>query len=177
MEQKTLKIIKKEKDGITIKAGSMTQKMSWEEFNRNMVMEDDKIHCHFTEEFIKKGEKINKKISQCAATFMILNGPMCKSDPKQEMIYSMVFGKEIEELKDLVGCTLMEAAELVRNTVKNMFSELGQKKETPAEYRRRKKEEAAKRAEDNDPHRTYTPTATTTMGDLPGMDKLKEMFK
>ena len=71
----------------------------------------------------------------------------------------------------------MEAAELVRNTVNNMYAGLGQKKETPAAYRRRKKEEAAKRAEDNDPHRTYTPTTTITMGDLPGMDKLKELFK
>lgn len=177
MEQKSLKIIKKEKDGVTIKAGNMVQKMSWEEFNQNMVMEDDKMHCHFTEEFVKKGEVINEKIAQCAATFMILEGPACKNDPKQQVIYSMTLGREMKELQDLVGCSLAEAAGLVRQLVNHMRSEFGPKKETPAEYRRRKKAEAEKRVANNDYHRTYQPSATQKLGDLPGMEKLKEMFK
>jgi len=174
-----MRIINKAKDGITIKAAHGTpQKMSWEEFNQNFIMEDDKKHCRFTEEFLKIGEEVQKCTVDAAASYLMANAMADGSHDK--IVHMLVMQKNIDRITELIHCSMLDATMMVKKLVNSLQSgDAFRHKETPQEYRERKKQEAAdrvRRQEEMNPHRTYTPTATSTLADAPGMDKLKAMF-
>ncbi|WQJ53569.1 MAG: hypothetical protein [Wendovervirus sonii] len=186
LEQQIISIVNKSKDGITLKVpGGKSQKMSWDEFNQNFVMTDDKKHCHCTAEFAKKKEEIDELIVSIivAQKFVEAEQRTAKSNgghysnPGFYLTQLSTIGEGMQKLQKLLGCSMMEAARIIRNQMDQAFGENSFKprKETPEEYRERKRQqakEAQRRKEEMDPHRTYKPSATSTMADVPGMDKL-----
>jgi len=185
-DKQIINIINKSKDGIMLKApGGKVQKMSWEEFNQNFVMTEDKKHCHCTEAFAKKMEEIDELTADIIVAMKFIEAEQrnggTPENPGFYLAQLATVGENMPKLQEMLGCTGLEALQFVRTRMNAVFgpNAFKQHKETPSEYRERKRDEAAarkRRQEEMNPHRTYTPTATSSMADIPGMDKLKAMF-
>lgn len=119
-EKIRFKIVNKAKDGITLSArkGSKPEKMSWDEFNRYYTIED-KVWAVPSEEFIKKFEEVDEHINNATVSFVLSSGLKGDGVPKtpDQMTHMLVMGEEIRKITELIGCSLLEATQLVRTRV------------------------------------------------------------
>ena len=119
-EKIRFKIVNKAKDGITLSArkGSKPVKMGWDEFDRYYTIED-KVWAVPSEEVIKKIEEVEEHINNATASFVLAGGLVGDGIPKtpDQMTHILVLGKEIRKITELIGCSLLEATQMVRTRV------------------------------------------------------------
>lgn len=119
-EKIRFKIVNKAKDGITLSArkGSKPEKMSWDEFNRYYTIED-KVWAVPSEELIKKFEEVDEHINNATVSFVLSGGLKGDGVPKtpDQMTHMLVMGEEIRKITELIGCSLLEATQMVRTRV------------------------------------------------------------
>lgn len=176
MEKRTLRIVKKSREGVTLKAkGVEPCTCTWDEFNASYVIdENDKFLAvmkpEAQEEFEKKLEHAEEVISDIVVCVL-----GCES-PNLEVKFSnlaALSGKMENASKDL-GLSLEQIMDIVRrrtNQFKNSAFSKGwmkKKKETPEEYKARKEREK---------QTVPTERTTSSLGDLDALKDLKESFK
>lgn len=119
-EKIRFKIVNKANDGITLRArkGSKPEKMSWDEFNRYYTIED-KVWAVPSEELIKKFEEVEEHINNATVSFVLSGGLVGDGIPKtpDQMTHMLVLGEEIRKITELIGCSILEATQMVRTRV------------------------------------------------------------
>ena len=119
-EKIRFKIVNKAKDGITLSArkGSKPEKRSGDEFNRYYTIED-KVWAVPSEELIKKFEEVEEHINNATVSFVLSGGLVGDGILKtpDQMTHILVLGKEIRKITELIGCSLLEATQMVRTRV------------------------------------------------------------
>lgn len=159
------RIIKKEKDGVTLRVKSEVQKMSWNEFNAGWSIVDN-VWAEPSEELIKGMEEINEHISSAAAAQLMAEA-IKDSNPSEYFNHVMSVGYHIKKIQELANCNMFEAANLVRNCINSV--RFGESK--PNRKTRRANKNFNKR--ENKVNNTPEPTMNAVMADNPLLAKLK----
>ena len=185
-EKIRFKIVNKAKDGITLSArkGSKPEKMSWDEFNRYYTIED-KVWAVPSEELIKKIEEVEEHINNATASFVLAGGLVGDGIPKtpDQMTHILVLGKEIRKITELIGCSLLEATQMVRTRVdiiRNGDMFVGNRK--PKHERRFEEKETGNEVLEGSRHSGKTSSdvemhTNAILEDNPALHALKEKFQ
>lgn len=170
---KTIRIIKKEKDGVTLKGGKgiPAQKFSWEDFNSCYTISPDDLHLAIMKpEFEKEIAEKEAKAEEILNNIMVSLLAQRSNDVSFKMMHLASLSTEVDELADVIGCSVDDALSLAAQRWQALmrveatgFSH----KETPAEYKARKEREKQTRPE---------MSAKVTLGDLDALKDLKASF-
>lgn len=173
----TLKIVKKSKDGITLAGtkGMEPKTFSWEEFNSCYEIDKDNkflavMKPEAAENFEKNLQKAEDIISDVIVSIFLVNG---NADPRTKLSGIVNISDKVSELSEIIGCSFQEALSLLQKRYQDARMALTgnipfkEKKETPQEYKARKEKEK---------QTVPTERATSSLGDLDALKKLKESF-
>jgi len=118
------RIVKKEKDGITLSPakGADSVKMGWKEFEENYTVKED-IWAVPSAEIIKKMDDANEHISNAATAFIMSGG--LKGTPT-DVVQLAVLGEEVQKVQEILGCSNAEVLMLVRQRI-DAIANFGQK--------------------------------------------------
>lgn len=167
-----IRIVRKQKDGITLRVKGNEIKFSWEEFNDGYNIVDN-IWAVMKDSFIARMEKLDSLISDATATYFILQNSV---PGIQQLSHAAVLSNTIEEIRNLLKCTNFEALQLVKKNIDNMNTVFNSDKSghTRAYYKKQKME----MNKDKFPKRVETPvnSSSCVMADNPALLKLKEKY-
>ena len=160
-KNKKLRIVKKEKDGITIKENGTSVKFSWDEFNAGYNIVDN-VYAVMTDEMAEQMTQLDDLIDTATTAYFIMQNSV--PDFKQ-LSYAAVLSETIEKIQKLLNCTGLDAMKLVKiriNTLNDMFDS--------------DKKQRHEMNKDKFPKRVETPVNSTScvMSDNPVLMKLKE---
>lgn len=170
LKNKKFHIVKKEKDGITIKENGKAVKFSWNEFNAgyNIV---DKVYAVMNEKMLEKMSRLDELIESATTAYFISQN---STSPAKKVTFAAVLSDTIEKIQKLLNCTGFEAMELVKNRI-NAFNDVfnSYKKSHSRDYYKNQHHEMNK---DKFSKHVETPTDSTSciMSDNPALLKLKE---
>lgn len=169
-KNKKLRIVKKEKDGITIKENGTSVKFSWDEFNAGYNIVDN-VYAVMNDKMVEQMSQLDELIDTATTAYFIMQNSV--PDIKQ-LSYAAVLSETIEKIQKLLNCTGLDAMKLVKNrinAINNMFG--SDKKSHSRDYYRKQRNEMNK---DKFPKRVETPVSSTScvMSDNPALMKLKE---
>ena len=169
-ENKKLRIVKKEKDGITIKENGTSVKFSWDEFNDgyNII---DKVYAVMNDKMVEQMSQLDELIDSAITAYFILQNSV---PGITQLSYAGVLSETIEKIQKLLKCSVLDAMKLVKNrinTINNMFG--SNKKSHSRDYYKKQRHEMKK---DKFPKRIETPVNSTScvLSDNPALMKLKE---
>lgn len=165
-----IRIVRKQKDGITLRVKGNEIKFSWDEFNSGYNIVDN-VYAIMNDTMVERMNKLDDLISTATTAFFIVQNSV--PDIKQ-LSYAAVLTNTIEEIQNLLNCTGLEAIQLVKKNVESLNSMFKSDK-TPytREYYRKQKMEMNK---DKFPKRVESPVNSTScvLEDNPALLKLKE---
>ena len=169
-KNKKLRIVKKEKDGITIKENGTSVKFSWNEFNAGYNIVDN-VYAVMNDKMVEQMSQLDELIDSAITAYFILQNSV--SDITQ-LSYAGVLSETIEKIQKLLKCSVLDAMKLVKNrinAINNMFG--SDKKSHSRDYYKKQRLEMNK---DKFPKRVETPVNSTSciMSDNPALMKLKE---
>lgn len=169
-KNKKLRIVKKEKDGITIKENGTSVKFSWDEFNAGYNIVDN-VYAVMNDKMVEQMTQLDELIDTATTAYFIVQNSV--PDIKQ-LSYAAVLSETIEKIQKLLNCTGLDAMKLVKNrinAINNMFG--SDKKSHSRDYYKKQRHEMNK---DKFPKRVETPVSSTSciMSDNPTLMKLKE---
>lgn len=169
-KNKKLRIVKKEKDGITIKENGTSVKFSWDEFNAGYNIVDN-VYAVMNDKMVEQMTQLDELINTATTAYFIVQNSV--PDIKQ-LSYAAVLSETIEKIQKLLNCTGLDAMKLVKNrinAINNMFG--SDKKSHSRDYYKKQRHEMNK---DKFPKRAETPVSSTScvMSDNPALMKLKE---
>lgn len=169
-KNKKLRIVKKEKDGITIKENGTSVKFSWDEFNAGYNIVDN-VYAVMNDKMVEQMTQLDELIDTATTAYFIVQNSV--PDIKQ-LSYAAVLSETIEKIQKLLNCTGLDAMKLVKNrinAINNMFG--SDKKSHSRDYYKKQRHEKNK---DKFPKRVETPVSSTScvMSDNPALMKLKE---
>lgn len=169
-KNKKLRIVKKEKDGITIKENGTSVKFSWDEFNAGYNIVDN-VYAVMNDKMVERMTQLDELIDTATTAYFIMQNSV--PDIKQ-LSYAAVLSETIEKIQKLLNCTGLDAMKLVKNrinAINNMFG--SDKKSHSRDYYKKQRHEMNK---DKFPKRVETPVSSTSciMSDNPTLMKLKE---
>lgn len=169
-KNKKLRIVKKEKDGITIKENGTSVKFSWDEFNAGYNIIDN-VYAVMNDKMVEQMTQLDELIDTATTAYFIVQNSV--PDIKQ-LSYAAVLSETIEKIQKLLNCTGLDAMKLVKNrinAINNMFG--SDKKSHSRDYYKKQRHEMNK---DKFQKRAETPISSTScvMSDNPALMKLKE---
>lgn len=169
-KNKKLRIVKKEKDGITIKENGTSVKFSWDEFNAGYNIVDN-VYAVMNDKMVEQMTQLDELIDTATTAYFIMQNSV--PDIKQ-LSYAAVLSETIEKIQKLLNCTGLDAMKLVKNrinAINNMFG--SDKKSHSRDYYKKQRNEMNK---DKFPKRVETSVNSTScvMSDNPALMKLKE---
>lgn len=169
-KNKKLRIVKKEKDGITIKENGTSVKFSWDEFNAGYNIVDN-VYAVMNDKMVEQMTQLDELINTATTAYFIVQNSV--PDIKQ-LSYAAVLSETIEKIQKLLNCAGLDAMKLVKNrinAINNMFG--SDKKSHSRDYYKKQRHEMNK---DKFPKRVETPVSSTScvMSDNPALMKLKE---
>lgn len=166
-KNKKLRIVKKEKDGITIKENGTSVKFSWDEFNAGYNIVDN-VYAVMNDKMVEQMTQLDELIDTATTAYFIMQNSV--PDIKQ-LSYAAVLSETIEKIQKLLNCTGLDAMKLVKNRINNMFG--SDKKSHSRDYYKKQRHEMNK---DKLSKRVETPVNSTScvMSDNPALMKLKE---
>lgn len=167
---KKLRIVKKEKDGITIKENGTSVKFSWDEFNAGYNIVDN-VYAVMNDKMVEQMTQLDELIDTATTAYFIVQNSV--PDIKQ-LSYAAVLSETIEKIQKLLNCTGLDAMKLVKNrinAINNMFG--SDKKSHSRDYYKKQRHEMNK---DKFSKRVETPVNSTScvMSGNPVLMKLKE---
>lgn len=170
-KNKKLRIVKKEKDGITIKENGTSIKFSWDEFNSGYNIVDN-VYAVMNEKMIERMNQLDELINDAVTAYFIVQNSGLSSI--KELTYAAVLTETIEKIQKLLNCTGFEAMKLVKNRIdafSNMFG--SNMKSHSRNYYKMQRYETSK---DKFSKRSENPDISTScvMSDNPALLKLKE---
>ena len=169
-KNKKLRIVKKEKDGITIKDNGTSVKFSWDEFNDGYNIIDN-VYAVMNDKMVEQMSLLDKLIDSAITAYFILQNSV---PGITQLSYAGVLSETIEKIQKLLKCSMLDAMKLVKNrinAINNMFG--SDKKSHSRDYYKKQRNEMNK---DKFPKRVETPVNSTScvMSDNPALMKLKE---
>lgn len=115
-----IKIINKSKDGITLLFGNKTNKSSWEEFNKNFIIDqNNKNFCYPNPELEAKNIKVDEILTKAVTSILFAGAP--SSEIKLEGFYGL--GSSVQELCEILECSAGEAIQLIRTAHQRFLNE------------------------------------------------------
>jgi len=178
LKEKRFRILKKEKDGVTLNMGGHVSKYSWDDFNQNMEMVD-KFYAVAKPEVIQKEEEVEMYLTMATLAFLRIDVLQKggKENRPHELLYQVsMLGNSIEKVKELTGFAEADVLKLIQQRIQILKSPitLDDLKETPEEYRKRK---AKEKSNEMKLRTSNIGSATESMANVKGADKLKALFK
>ena len=169
-KNKKLRIVKKEKDGITIKENGTSVKFSWDEFNDGYNIIDN-VYAVMNDKMVEQMSQLDELIDSAITAYFILQNSV---PGITQLSYAGVLSETIEKIQKLLKCSVLDAMKLVKNrinAINNMFG--SDKKSHSRDYYKKQRHEMNK---DKFPKRVETPVNSTScvMSDNPALMKLKE---
>ena len=169
-KNKKLRIVKKEKDGITIKENGIFVKFSWDEFNDGYNIIDN-IYAVMNDKMVEQMSQLDELIDSAITAYFILQNSV---PGITQLSYAGVLSETIEKIQNLLKCSVLDAMKLVKNrinAINNMFG--SDKKSHSRDYYKKQRHEMNK---DNFPKRVETSVNSTScvLSDNPALMKLKE---
>ena len=169
-KNKKLRIVKKEKDGITIKGNGTSVKVSWDEFNAGYNIVDN-VYAVMNDKMVEQMTQLDDLIDTATTAYFIMQNFVPDS---MQLTYAAVLSETIGKIQKLLNCTGLDAMKLVKsriNAINNMFG--SDKKSHSRDYYKKQRHEMNK---DKFPKRVETPVNSTScvMSDNPALMKLKE---
>ena len=160
-----IRIIKKEKDGITLKKNGTSVKFSWEEFNSGYNIVDN-VYAVMNDEMVQKMIQLDELVDTATTTYFIMQNSV---PGIKQLSYAAVLSETIEKIQKLLNCTGFDAMKLVKNhinTLNDMF--VSDKRSHSRDYKKQRHEMNKERVE--------SPVNSTScvMSDNPALMKLKE---
>ena len=169
-KNKKLRIVKKEKDGITIKENGISVKFSWDEFNDGYNIIDN-VYAVMNDKMVEQMSQLDELIDSAITAYFILQNSV---PGITQLSYAGVLSETIEKIQKLLKCSMLDAMKLVKNrinAINNMFG--SDKKSHSRDYYKKQRHEMNK---DKFPKRVETPVNSTScvLSDNPALMKLKE---
>ena len=169
-KNKKLRIVKKEKDGITIKENGTSVKFSWDEFNDGYNIIDN-VYAVMNDKMVEQMSQLDELIDSAITAYFILQNSV---PGITQLSYAGVLSETTEKIQKLLKCSMLDAMKLVKNrinTINNMFG--SNKKSHSRDYYKKQRHEMNK---DKFPKRLETPVNSTScvLSDNPALMKLKE---
>lgn len=169
-KNKKLRIVKKEKDGITIKENGTSVKFSWDEFNDGYNIIDN-VYAVMNDKMVEQMFQLDELIDSAITAYFILQNSVPSIT---QLSYAGVLSETIEKIQKLLKCSVLDAMKLVKNrinAINNMFG--SDKKSHSRDYYKKQRHEMNK---DKFPKRVETPVNSTScvLSDNPALMKLKE---
>lgn len=169
-KNKKLRIVKKEKDGITIKENGTSVKFSWDEFNDGYNIIDN-VYAVMNDKMVEQMSQLDELIDSAITAYFILQNSV---PGITQLSYAGVLSETIEKIQKLLKCSMLDAMKLVKNrinAINNMFG--SDKKSHSRDYYKKQRHEMNK---DKFPKRVETPVNSTScvLSDNPALMKLKE---
>lgn len=163
-----IRIVRKQKDGITLRVKGNGIKFSWDEFNEGYNIVDN-VYAVMNDIMVERMKKLDDLISKATTAFFIVQNSV--PDIKQ-LSYAAVLTNTIEEIQKLLNCTGLEAIQLVKKNVDSLNSMFKDDTHTRAYYKKKKME----MDKDKFPKRVETPVNSTScvLEDNPALLALKE---
>ena len=169
-KNKKLRIVKKEKDGITIKENGTSVKFSWDEFNAGYNIVDN-VYAVMNDKMVEKMTQLDDLVDTATTAYFIMQNTV---PGIKRLSYAAVLSETIEKIQKLLNCTGFDAMKLVKNRI-NTFNDMfcSDKKSHSRDYYKKQRHEMNK---DKFPKRVETPVNSTScvMSDNPALMKLKE---
>ena len=169
-KNKKLRIVKKEKDGITIKENGTSVKFSWDEFNDGYNIIDN-VYAVMNDKMVEQMSQLDELIDSAITAYFILQNSV---PGITQLSYAGVLSETIEKIQKLLKCSMLDAMKLVKNrinAINNMFG--SNKKSHSRDYYKKQRHEMNK---DKFSKRVETPVNSTScvLSDNPALMKLKE---
>ena len=169
-KNKKLRIVKKEKDGITIKENGISVKFSWDEFNAGYNIVDN-VYAVMNDKMVEQMTQLDELIDTATTAYFIMQNTV---PGIKQLSYAAVLSETIEKIQKLLNCTGFDAMKLVKNRINTFNDMFGyDKKSHSRDYYKKQRHEMNK---DKFPKRVETPVNSTScvMSDNPALMKLKE---
>ena len=160
-KNKKIRIVKKEKDGITLKVNGTSVKFSWDEFNDGYNIIDN-VYAVMNDKMVEQMTQLDELVNTATTAYFIMQNSV--PDIKQ-LSYAAVLSETIEKIQKLLNCTGLDAMKLVKNRINAINNMFGSDKKQRLEM-----------SKDKFPKRVETPVNSTSciMSDNPALMKLKE---
>ena len=160
-KNKKIRIVKKEKDGITLKVNGTSVKFSWDEFNDGYNIVDN-VYAVMNDKMVEQMTRLDELVNTATTAYFIMQNSV--PDIKQ-LSYAAVLSETIEKIQKLLNCTGLDAMKLVKNRINTINNMFGPDKKQRLEMNK-----------DKFPKRVETPVNSTSciMSDNPALMKLKE---
>ena len=169
-KNKKLRIVKKEKDGITIKENGTSVKFSWDEFNAGYNIVDN-VYAVMNDKMVEQMTQLDDLIDTATTAYFIMQNTV---PGIKQLSYAAVLSETIEKIQKLLNCTGFDAMKLVKNRI-NTFNDMfdSNKKSNSCDYYKKQRHEMNN---DRFQKRVETPVNSTScvMSDNPALMKLKE---
>ncbi len=92
------KIVNKSKDGVTLQAGPIKSKLSWDDFNEQWyISKDDKFEAIMKPEYEEKATKVSELVNDAVLAFLMGNG----DKPELKLQSAFMFSKTLEEAQKI----------------------------------------------------------------------------
>lgn len=118
-KNRKFRIVKKEKDGITIKESGTFVKFSWDEFNSGYNIVDN-VYAVMNDKMLEKMNQLDELIDTATTTYFIIQNSVPDFN---QLCYASVLSETIEKIQTLLNCTGFEALQLVKNRI-NTFNDM-----------------------------------------------------
>ena len=167
-KNKKLRIVKKEKDGITIKGNGTSVKVSWDEFNAGYNIVDN-VYAVMNDKMVEQMTQLDELIDTATTAYFIMQNSVPDS---MQLNYAAVLSETIGKIQKLLNCTGLDAMRLVKNGI-NAINNMFDNKSHSRDYYKKQRHEMNK---DKFSKRVETPINSTScvMSDNPVLMKLKE---
>ena len=171
MDYKNIKIriVRKQKDGITLRVKGNEVKFSWNEFNDGYVIVDS-TYAMMNEQLVERMSKLDELIESATVSYFIMQNSV---PGFSKLTHAAVLSETIGKIQKLLNCNGIEALQLVKKQVDSMNNMFNSEK--PTHTREYYKKQRIERDKDKFPKRVETPVNSTScvLEDNPILQKLK----
>lgn len=123
-----VRVIKKEKDGVTLKRFGNVNKLTWEQFNMEFEFTDEKrLFAVLTKEAFSLYKKSQDVLSMAVAIFRKVQVAQSKGAGVSH-IDMLMLGDYAEQLQKIMGGTTQDAMDLIAETSDTIFGKISTKK-------------------------------------------------
>lgn len=175
MDYKNIKIriVRKQKDGITLRVKGNEIKFPWDEFNEGYIIVDS-VYAMMNEQLVERMSKLDELIKSATTSYFIMQNSV---PGFSKLTHAAVLSETIGKIQKLLNCNGLEAIQLIKKQVDSMNNMFNSEKTVHTrEYYRKQK---LNKNRDKFPKRVETPVNSTScvLEDNPILQKLKNELK
>ena len=125
-----VRIVKKEKDGITLRFDNLgNKKASWEEFNKmyEFCPDTNNLYCTLKPEWQEKMKKAGELLNSALIYYLQIDWKIANPDPNivPDLVNVGIVGSYVEEISKLLECPYIDAYRLLNDKALEVRGALG----------------------------------------------------